>query len=85
MARAALCFVLVWRERGPSQSSLLSLCSKKEKIIEKALESGTRRKRISQVKSAVAYQLIEDFGLILSEIGRQMGVSASVISKALRK
>jgi DNA-binding Lrp family transcriptional regulator len=46
---------------------------------------GSRRRRISQVRLQIAYQLVENFGIPLAEVARQVGVSASAISKVLNR
>lgn len=49
------------------------------------LRMGSRRGRISQVRSQVARQLVERYGIPLAEIARQVGVSTSAISKVLKR
>ncbi len=54
-------------------------------IMMKELQAGSRRRRISQVRSTIACELLEIYGMPLAEIARQLGVSTSAISKTLRK
>ena len=46
---------------------------------------GSRRRRISQVRAQIVHQLVENFGIPLVEVARQVGVSTSTISKALNR
>jgi len=45
------------------------------------LSGGSRRGKISQLRSQLAFDLVERYGLSLAEVGRQLGVSTSAISK----
>jgi REP element-mobilizing transposase RayT len=49
------------------------------------LRMGSRRRRISQVRAQIVHQLVENFGIPLAEVARQVGVSASAVSKALNR
>ncbi|MEA1991108.1 MAG: hypothetical protein U9N58_02795 [Thermodesulfobacteriota bacterium] len=46
---------------------------------------GSRCGCISQVRLQIAYQLVEDYGIPLAEVARQLGVSMSAISKAITR
>jgi len=46
---------------------------------------GSRRRRISQVRAQIVHQLVENFGIPLAEVARQVGVSTSAISKTLNR
>jgi REP element-mobilizing transposase RayT len=56
---------------------------KKENVSIEALKSGSRRQKIVSVRSQLAKTLVEEWGLSLTETGRQLGVSASAIAKTL--
>ncbi len=58
---------------------------KKENINVKELRMGAKRGRIGQVRSQIAYQLVEDYGVPLAEVARQLGVTTSAISKAINR
>jgi hypothetical protein len=58
---------------------------KKENINSRELRMGSRRGRICQVRSQIAYQLVEDYGLPLAQAARQLGVSTSAISKTITR
>jgi putative transposase len=51
----------------------------------KELKAGSRRRRISQVRSTITCELVRIYGIPLAEIARQLGVSTSAISKTLRR
>jgi len=58
---------------------------KKENINTKELRMGAKRGRIGQVRSQIAYHLVEDYGIPLAEVARQLGVTTSAISKAINR
>jgi REP element-mobilizing transposase RayT len=58
---------------------------RKENVSVEALQSGSRRQKVSAVRSQLAKKLVEEFGLSLTETGRQLGVSASAIAKTLNR
>jgi len=58
---------------------------KRENINAKELRMGAKRGRIGRVRSQIAYQLVEDYGIPLAEVGRQLGVTTSAISKAINR
>jgi len=80
------------REEGRSSSK--ELYEKMEGIIKERcregninieeLRKGSRRNRVAQIRSDIAWQLASELGFPLAEIGRQLGVSTSAISKILR-
>jgi len=59
-------------------------CEKKG-INPKELRMGSRRGCIPQVRQQIAYQLIQDYGISLAEVARQLGVSPSAVSKAITR
>jgi biotin operon repressor len=38
-----------------------------------------------QVRLQIVYQLVQDYGISLAEVGQQLGVSTSAISKAITR
>jgi hypothetical protein len=58
---------------------------KEENVNSHELRMGSRRRRISQVRAQIVHQLVENFGIPLAEVGRQVGVSTSAISKSLSR
>ena len=65
-------------------AKLVKKICKNEKISLEALKSGSRREIVSRVRSHLAGLLVEKHGLSLAETGRQLGVSASAISRSLK-
>jgi DNA-binding MarR family transcriptional regulator len=57
----------------------------KEGINSRELRTGSRRGCISQVRLQIAYQLVQDYGIPLAEVARQLRVSTSAISKAITR
>jgi hypothetical protein len=47
------------------------------------LRSGSRRGRLPAVRVKIARRLVEDYGLAVAEIARQVGISTSGVSKML--
>jgi REP element-mobilizing transposase RayT len=72
------------KRRHDAERFIEQVCAK-EKINSNELRMGSRRGRISQVRSKIACQLVEDYGLPLAEIARKLGVSTSAVSKALTR
>ena len=72
------------RIRGKVKSIIEEQCRGAGIHIEE-LQMGSRRHSIAKVRSDIAWQLASDLGLPLAEIGRQLGVSTSGISKILER
>jgi predicted transcriptional regulator len=47
------------------------------------MKSGSRRRIVSEARSRMALNLVEDYGIPLAEIARHLGVSTSAVSKML--
>jgi len=73
------------RERKKRVKKLIVGMCKKGKISVSELKGGSRRGTIPQVRVEIASGLVDKFELPLAEIARQVGVSTSAISKALRR
>ena len=56
---------------------------KKRKVSLTELRSGSRRGEIPAVRAEVSRKLVEDYGITIAEIARQVGVSTSAFSKSL--
>jgi REP element-mobilizing transposase RayT len=56
---------------------------KEEGMESEELRSGGKRKKVSQVRAKIAYQLNHEMGVPLAEIARQVGVCTSAIAKAV--
>jgi hypothetical protein len=74
------------RNKGQKEvAAFIDQMCQQEQINVKELRMGSRRGRISEVRSEIAYQLVEHYGLPLAEIARHLGVSTSAISKAITR
>jgi putative transposase len=71
--------------RAKEVQQLIEERCKKEGISAQELQMGSRRGLISEVRSALALKLAQEWGLPLAEIARQLGVSTSAISQILRR
>jgi putative transposase len=49
------------------------------------LQRGNRRREVTEVRAKIARQLVNELGASLTEVAHQLGVSASAISKLLRR
>jgi hypothetical protein len=70
-------------ERENIAVSYIQKTCKQEKIGEESLKSGSRRKKVSMVRTQLAKKLVEEWGFSLIETGRHLGVTPSAISKIL--
>jgi len=73
------------RERKKKVEQLIVGKCKKGNILVSELKGGSRRGRIPQVRGEIVISLVESYGIPLAEVARQVGVSTSAISKALRR
>ena len=64
--------------------TLRDFCEKNGVHLEE-LRAGSRRAGIPPIRSELALKLLQECGLSLAEIGRQLGVTTSAVSKALRR
>ena len=82
-------------DRVSSQFEGLARKQKTREIIQKIcdqehsnvleVKAGSRRRSVCRVRSQVAHELVETYGVPLAEVARHVGVSTSAISKMLRK
>jgi hypothetical protein len=49
------------------------------------LRSGSRRGRLPEVRAKIVQGLVEDYGLALAEVARQVGISTSGVSKIMAR
>jgi len=73
------------RERKKRVEQLIVGMCKKSNISVSELKGGSRRGTIPQVRVEIANNLEDKYGLPLAEAARQVEVSTSAISKALRR
>ena len=73
------------RERGRRVERLIAEACKKNKVSLTELRSGSRRGAIPAVRAELSRRLVEDFGIPIAEVARQVGVSSSAVSKSLAR
>ncbi|RPI79662.1 MAG: hypothetical protein EHM45_02055 [Desulfobacteraceae bacterium] len=64
--------------------TITNICNK-EGITIKEISGGSRRGRLPQIRSKITIGLIKEYGLPLAEIGRQIGISTSAVSRIVSK
>jgi len=73
------------QEGSQQAASLIEKVCRKEKVSVGALETGSRRQKVSRVRSQLAEKLVEECGLSLIEASRHIGVSPSAVAKILSR
>ena len=73
------------RQGGRKVERLIAEACKKHAVSLTELRSGSRRGKIPSLRAAVSRKLVEDYGIALAEVARQVGVSTSAISKILAR
>jgi DNA-binding phage protein len=58
---------------------------KKHGVSVTELRNGSRRGSVPRVRTEIARRLVEDYGLALAEVARQVGISTSGVSKLLSR
>ena len=73
-------------QEGSQRAALVveRVCRKEEVSVE-ALRAGSRRQKVSKVRSQLAEKLVQECGLSLTEAGRHLGVSLSAVAKILSR
>ena len=72
--------VSINERRIKAERRIQEIC-RKEGLSREELQGGSRRGRISWIRSKLAIELTERYGLSFAEAGRQLGVSTSAISR----
>jgi DNA-binding MarR family transcriptional regulator len=70
--------------RQKAEGMIRELCEKKGVNLEE-IRSGSRRGNISRVRSELAMRLLREYGLSFAEIGRQLGITTSAVTRVVRK
>jgi ribosome-binding protein aMBF1 (putative translation factor) len=70
--------------RGQVERVISEAC-KKRKVSLTELRSGSRRGAIPALRADLSRKLVEDYGITIAEVARQLGVSTSAISKSLAR
>jgi hypothetical protein len=73
------------REKGALKNRIIREMCKKEGVGEGELRMGGQARRVSRVRSKIAWSLSRGYGFSLAEIARELGVCASANEKAVRK
>jgi hypothetical protein len=73
------------RERGRRVERLIAHACKKSKVSLTELRSGSRRGAIPALRAELSRKLVEDFGIRIAEVARQVGVFTSAVSKSLAR
>ena len=71
------------RKEALKERIIKEMC-KKEEVGEGELRLGGQRRRVSRVRSKIAWRLSREYGIGLAEIARDLGVCTSAIAKAVR-
>lgn len=74
---------LLHERKNKVEKHILNTCKKKGININE-MRAGSRRRAVTEIRSHIARSLVKDYGIPLAEIGRQVGVSASAVSKMLK-
>jgi transposase-like protein len=88
MSCTAYCPVPIFtvvREKGALKERIIKKVCEKEGIGEGELRLGGQARRVSRVRSKIAWRLTREYGIPLAEIARDFGVCTSAIAKAVRK
>jgi len=73
------------REKGALKDRIIKEMCKKEGVGEGELRMGGQARRVSRVRSKIAWSLSREYGISLAEIARDLGVCTSAIAKPVRK
>jgi len=73
------------QKRLQRANTLMETVCKEERISIKALKAGSRQRAISMARHRLAKVFVDEYGLSLTETGRQLGVSPAAIAKALSR
>lgn len=69
------------RRRRQEIASLIDKICEREGVSRKELQAGGRRGSVSNVRSCLAIEMVQEYGFSLAETARQLGVSTSGILK----
>jgi len=74
---------LQWGGREDRIDQIIKKVCKEEGIEEEELRNGGKRRRVSQVRAKLSFQLSREMGIPLAEIARHVGVCTSAVAKAV--
>ena len=72
-------------DRGKKAQEFIEMACRKENVSAQELRMGSRRQGVSRLRARIAFQLVEQYGLPLAEVARQLGVTTSAVSKAITR
>ena len=73
------------RLSGKTINNIIQEECKKEDVSPRELQNGSRRAKVSHVRSLIAYRAVRELGLPAAEIARNLGVNTSSITRAIAK
>jgi len=71
------------RRREPIDQVIKRMCQEKG-IGEEELRNGGKRRKVSEVRTKISYQLSHEMGVPFAEIARHVGVCTSAVAKAVQ-
>lgn len=75
----------VTRKESRSTERMIAAACKKNGMSVTELRSGSRRGRLPVVRAEIVRGLVENYGVAIAEVARQMGISTSGASKILTR
>jgi hypothetical protein len=73
------------RLSGKTIKDIIQEECKEDDVSQLELQSGSRRARVSHIRSLIAYRAVRELGLPAAEIARNLGVNTSSITRAIAK
>ena len=73
------------REKGAQKERIIKEMCEKEGVGEGELRLGGQARKVSRLRSKIAWRLSRECGIPMAEIARDLGVCTSAIAKAVRK
>ncbi len=73
------------KERQRELKHIIEEVCRRKNVSMTELRSGSRRGTISRFRAEITRSLVEDYGISMAEVARQVGVSTSAISKILTR
>jgi REP element-mobilizing transposase RayT len=70
------------RQSGRVERVIAAACKKSGASVTE-LRSGSRRGKLPTIRAALACKLVQDFGVAIADVARQLGISTSGVSKIL--
>ena len=74
-----------FRREGKTLLGIINEECAKGRVSLRELEGGSRRKKVCSVRAIIGKRGLEELGMSLAEIARQVGVSTSGIARAINR